>query len=97
MNIEVIATTKNDGYKISLQEEIRRALITKKGSIPMNPLYGSKLWKYRDRTLDDKTKIGIINETYDAIEYAVKRAKVKKVQILGNNSSWSLKIWVEAK
>jgi len=96
MNIEVIGEVKNDGYKISIAEEIKRVLITKRGSIPMNPLYGSNLWKYRDRTVDDKTKIGIINETFDAIEYAVKRVRVKRVDVIGN-SKWSLKIWLESR
>ncbi len=96
MNIEVTGIeSKNDGYRISIVEEIKRCLLVKRGSIPMNPYYGSDLYKYRDRTLDDRTKLGIINTTFDAIEYAVKRVKPKKVFINGkSNGSFDLKIEV---
>ena len=97
MNIEIVGSSKNEGYIISIQEEIKRVLSTKKGDIPMNPLYGSNLYKYRDRTLDDKVRVAIINETYEAIEYAVKRVKPIKVEIIGKDGSWNLKIWVETK
>jgi len=96
MNIEVIGIEQESkDYHISIEEEIRRCLITKKGSIPMNPMYGSDLWKYRDRTLDDAVKLGIINESFNAIEYAVKRVKPKKVLIDSReDGNFSLKIEV---
>jgi len=97
MTIEVLGIDDlNDGYRVSIVEEIRRCLITKKGAIPMNPNYGSDLWKYRDRTLDSATRIGIINESFDAIEWAVKRVKPKRVDIIPlADGKWGLKIEVE--
>jgi len=99
MNIDVLVSSKGltPGYHITVAEEIRRCLVTRKGSIPMNPEYGSNLYRYRDRSLDDTTRIGIINETYDAIEYAVKRVKPTRVLIdMADDGKWQLKVEVTA-
>jgi phage baseplate assembly protein W len=98
MIIEVVGESEamDAGYIISAAEEIRRVLITRKGSIPMNPGYGSDLWKYRDRTPVGEAKLGIIAETYDAIETNVRRVRPTKVQVDGDSSGkWSLRIWIE--
>ena len=68
MNIEIVGTATFDGYIINIAEEIRRVLKTKKGSIPMNPEYGSELYKLRDRTFDDEVRLKIISFTLDAID-----------------------------
>jgi len=87
----------DEGYRISVAEEIRRCLVTRKGSIPMNPEYGSNLYLYRDRSLDDTTRIGIIDESFGAIEYAVKRVKPTRVQIdMAADGKWDLIVEVAA-
>lgn len=94
---EILVSSKGlkPHYHIGVAEEIRRCLVTRNGSIPMNPEYGSNLYLYRDRGLDDATRIAVINETYDAIEYAVKRINPTRVQILPTEDGrWQLKIEV---
>ena len=94
---EILISSKglSPHYHITVAEEIRRCLLTRKGDIPMNPSYGSDLYRYRDRSLDDATRIAVINETYDAIEYAVKRITPTRVQILPTEyGRWQLKIEV---
>ncbi|GEM_PF-1405762 len=99
IDLEVFGVEKADSsYRISVIEEIRRVLITKKGSIPMNPNYGSNLYLYRDRTLDSQTKLGIISETFEAIEENVSRVKPSRVDVVQNgDGNFALKIWLEAK
>lgn len=81
MMIEVVGESRmsEDGYIITVAEEIRRVLMTRKGSIPMNPEYGSDLYLYRDRQLDNDTRLSIIAETFDAIERSVRRAQPTRV------------------
>ena len=83
INVTDPATGHNvqPGYIIAAAEEIRRVLVTPKGSIPMNPDYGSDLYLYRDRTLDGETTVGIIGETFDAIERNVRQAVPTRVQV----------------
>ena len=83
MIIDVVGVDEsmNKGYIINIDEEIRRVLITKKGSIPMSPSYGSDLWRYKDRTLDAETRLGLINETFDAIELNIDRIEPTKAKI----------------
>ncbi|ADV47026.1 hypothetical protein [Nitratifractor salsuginis] len=96
MMIDVVGATQQAGYIIDPAEEICRVLITRKGSIPMNPGYGSDLWKYRDRMPIGEVKLGIIAETYEAIEANVSRVRPIRVQVNGDSSGkWSLKVWVE--
>ena len=96
MNVEVIGNTTFDGYLISISEEIRRVLITKKGSIPMNPEYGSELYKLRDRTLSDEVRLKIISYTFDAIDKWVKRVKCKKVDVIPvNDKKYNLRIEID--
>ena len=85
MDIEVISKNLNDGYLISITKEIKRVLKTQKGSIPMNPEYGSELYKLRDRTINDETKLKIISFTFEAIDKWVDRVKCKRVEILPKN------------
>jgi len=96
VNVEVICNTTFDGYLISISEEIRRVLITKKGSIPMNPEYGSELYKLRDRTLSDEVRLKIISYTFDAIDKWVKRVKCKKVDVIPvNDKEFNLRIEID--
>jgi len=88
----------NAGYIISVAEEIRRVLITRKGSIPMNPYYGSDLWKYWDRTLDGETRLGIISETFDAIERNVTRVRPTRAIVEREaDGKFRLRVEVEAR
>ena len=96
MNIEVIGNAIFDGYLISVSEEIKRVLITKKNSIPMNPEYGSELYKLRDRTLSDEVRLQIISYTFDAIDRWVKRVKCKKVDVVAvNDKEFNLRIEID--
>ena len=96
MNVEVIGNATFDGYLISISEEIRRVLITKKGSIPMNPEYGSELYKLRDRTLNDEIRLKIISYTFDAIDKWIDRVKCKKVDVVPvNDKKYNLRIEID--
>jgi len=96
MNVEVIGPNAFDGYLISVSEEIRRVLVTKKGSIPMNPEYGSELYKLRDRTLDDEVRLKIISFTFDAIDRWVDRVKCKRVDVIPvNDKEFDLRIEID--
>ena len=96
MNIEVIGDSTFDGYLISVSEEIKRVLKTKKGSIPMNPEYGSELYKLRDRTLDDEVRLKIISFTFDAIDRWVDRVKCKRVDVIAlNDKEFNLRIEID--
>jgi len=96
MNVEVIGNANFDGYIIGIEEEIRRVLITKKGSIPMNPEYGSELYKSRDRTLDDEVRLKIVAYTFDAIDRWVDRVKCKKVDVIPvNDKEFNLRIEID--
>ena len=96
MNIEVIGDSTFDGYVISVSEEIKRVLKTKKGSIPMNPEYGSELYKLRDRTLDDEVRLKIISFTFDAIDRWVDRVKCKRVDVIAlNDKEFNLRIEID--
>ena len=98
IDTQIIGHADKAGYLIGVSEEIRRVLITRKGSIPMNPGYGSDLWRYRDRSLDDVTRLGIIAETFDTIERNVSRVKPTRVQISQRrDGAFGLKIILEAK
>jgi phage baseplate assembly protein W len=94
--ISPVTEHRDDGYIITIAEEIRRVLVTRKGSIPMNPDYGSDLWRYRDRTLDTDTRIGIIAESFEAIERSVKRVQPTKVEVLQSaDGKFALKVYIE--
>jgi len=96
MNVEVIGNANFDGYIIGIEEEIRRVLITKKGSIPMNPEYGSELYKSRDRTLDDEVRLKIVAYTFDAIDRWVDRVKCKRVDVIPvNDKEFNLRIEID--
>ena len=96
MNIDVIGTADFNGYIIDVAEEIRRVLKTKKGSIPMNPEYGSELYKLRDRTMNDETRLKAISYTFDAIDKWVDRVKCKKVEPLPlNDKEYKLRIEID--
>ena len=96
MNIEIVGTATFDGYIIDIAEEIRRVLKTKKGSIPMNPEYGSELYKLRDRTFDDEVRLKIIAYTFDAIDRWVDRVKCKKVDVIPvNDKEFNLRIEID--
>lgn len=96
MEIEVIGAAEFDGYIIDVAEEIRRVLITRQGSIPMNPEYGSELHKLRDRTMSDEVRLKIIGYTFDAIDRWVERVRCKKVEIEPvNDTQYKLRIEVE--
>jgi len=96
MNIEVVGDSTFDGYLISVSEEIKRVLKTKKGSIPMNPEYGSELYKLRDRTLDDEVRLKIISFTFDAIDRWVDRVKCKRVDVIAlNDKEFNLRIEID--
>ena len=88
--------TAGDRYIIDVYEEVRRVLITKKGSIPMNPEYGSELYKLRDRTLSDEVRLNIISFTFDAIDRWVERVRCKRVDVIPvNNREYDLRIEVD--
>ena len=96
MNIEIIGNDTFDGYIINVAEEIRRVLKTQKGSIPMNPEYGSELYKLRDRTLDDEVRLNIISYSYDAIDRWVDRVKCKKIDVIAiDNKNFDLRIEID--
>ena len=96
MNVEVIGNATFDGYLISISEEIRRVLITKKGSIPMNPEYGSELYKLRDRTLNDEIRLKIISYAFEAIDKWIDRVKCKKVDVIPvNDKEFNLRIEID--
>jgi len=96
MNVEVIGNVAFDGYIISIGEEIKRVLKTRKNSIPMNPEYGSELYKLRDRTLSDEVRLKIISYTFDAIDKWVKRVKCKKVDVIPvNDKEFNLRIEID--
>jgi len=96
MDVQVIGTATFDGYIIDVAEEIRRVLKTKKGSIPMNPEYGSELYKLRDRTMDNETKLKAISYTFDAIDRWVDRVKCKKVEVIAlNDKQFDLRIEID--
>lgn len=96
VDVEVIGNVTFDGYIIGINEEIRRVLITKKGSIPMNPEYGSELYKLRDRTLSNEVKLKAISYTFDAIDRWIKRIKCKKVDVIAlNDNKFKLRIEVD--
>ena len=71
----------SDGYIVDVAEEIRRVLITRRGSIPMNPEYGSRLYELRDRTFDDETKLWAIEYTHEAIDRWVDRVRCDRVVV----------------
>ncbi len=88
--------TAGDRYIIDISEEVRRVLITRKGTIPMNPEYGSELYKLRDRTLSDEVRLNIISFTFEAIDKWVDRVKCKKVDVIPiNNREYDLRIEVD--
>jgi len=96
MNIEVIGNISFDGYIIDVVQEIKRVLITKKGSIPMNPEYGSELYKLRDRTINDETRLKVISYTFETIDRWVDRVKCKKVDVIAlNDKQFDLRIEIE--
>ena len=96
MNIEIVGTATFDGYIIDITEEIRRVLKTKKGSIPMNPEYGSELYKLRDRTLSDEIRLKAISYTFDAIDKWVDRVKCKRVDVIPvNDKEFNLRIEID--
>jgi phage baseplate assembly protein W len=98
MIIEIVTqdSITDAGYIIPVEEEIRRVLITRRGSIPMNPVYGSDLWRYRDRTLDGPTRLAIISEVYDAIERNIQRVVPTRVEITGDSAGrFGLKIYLQ--
>ena len=99
MSIEVVGdhhSSTDEQYLISVSEEIRRVLSTRKGAIPMNPDYGSDLWRYRDRTLDALTRLGVINASFDAIEAAVTRVVPTRVEIVSaGDGKWGLRVSIK--
>jgi len=96
MDVQVIGTATFDGYIIDVAEEIRRVLKTKKGSIPMNPEYGSELYKLRDRVMNDETRLKAISYTFDAIDRWIDRVKCKKVEVIAlNDKQFDLRIEID--
>ena len=96
MNVEVIGTISFDGYIIDVAEEIKRVLMTKKGSIPMNPEYGSELYKLRDRTMNDETRLKVISYAFEAIDRWIDRVKCKKVDVIAlNDKQFDLRIEID--
>ena len=96
IEVETDTSITDAGYRIGVAEEVRRVLITRKGSIPMNPSYGSDLYKYRDRTLDDEARLGLIAESFEAIETNVERVVPTRVEITGDSAgSFGLKIYLQ--
>jgi len=96
MNVEVIGNISFDGYIIDVAEEIKRVLMTKKGSIPMNPEYGSELYKLRDRTMNDETRLKVISYTFEAIDRWIDRVKCKKVDVIAlNDKQFDLRIEID--
>jgi len=92
----VVTNTAGDTYIIDVAEEIRRVLITKKGSIPMNPEYGSELYKLRDRGSNDETRLKAISYTFEAIDRWVNRVRCKKVDVIAlSYDEFKLRIEVE--
>jgi len=96
IDVIVASTVSADGYIIDIAEEIRRVSITKKGSIPMNPEYGSELYKLRDRTLNDEIRLKAISYTFEAIDRWVNRVRCKKVDVIAlSYDEFKLRIEVE--
>ena len=96
MNIEIIGNSNFDGYLITIDEEIKRVLATKKGTIPMNPEYGSDLYKLRDRTLSDEIRLKIISYTFEAIDKWIDRVKCKKVDVISlDDKKYNLRIEID--
>jgi phage baseplate assembly protein W len=82
MIVEVVgAPTDEDGYIVDVAEEIRRVLITRRGSVPMNPEYGSRLYELRDRSFDDRTKLLAIEYVHEAIDRWVDRVRCSRVDV----------------
>ena len=70
--------------------------MTQKGAIPMNPEYGSELYKLRDRTMSDEVRLKTIGYTFDAIDRWVERVRCKRVDIVPiNDAEYKLRIEVE--
>ena len=45
VDVEVVGINKTDKkYFITVEEEIRRVLLTRKGAVPHNEVYGSNLY-----------------------------------------------------
>ena len=96
MNVEIIGNISFDGYIIDVAQEIKRVLMTKKGSIPMNPEYGSELYKLRDRTMNDETRLKVISYAFEAIDRWIDRVKCKKVDVIAlNDKQFDLRIEID--
>ena len=80
LNLNIDDTSiKNDGYIVSIYDEIKRVLTTKLGSRVMNPNYGSEYYKLRDRDFDDEWRLFAIKYTFEAIQNNIKRVFCKRV------------------
>jgi phage baseplate assembly protein W len=86
----------DDGYRITVAEEIRRVLQTKRGAIPMNPDYGSDLHQWVDRSLDGVTRLGLIRDSFDAIERNITRIIPTRVEIIMlSDGAFGLKVHIQ--
>lgn len=56
-------------------------LNTRKGAVPLNPLFGSDIWKYLDKPANIAIP-GIILEATEAINLWERRVKVEEIQVL---------------
>jgi hypothetical protein len=67
-------------YIVSVAEEIVRLLTTPIGSRVMRPIYGSELYKLRDRENDGYWRLMAIKYTFEAINGWIERVRCRKVQ-----------------
>lgn len=86
-------TLENDGYIVSIYNEIKRVLMTPIGSRVMNPFYGSEYYLLRDRDFDDEWRLMAIKYTFEAIQNNIARVFVKRV--LFDNIGEETKITLE--
>ena len=68
-------------YEISINDSIRRILLTPIGTRVMLPEFGSRLWELIDKEIDDEWIILAIEYTYEAIEKWEERVEITRVMI----------------
>lgn len=77
-------------YYVSIQESIVRILTTRLTERVGRPLYGSDLYKLRDRKVDDEFRLLATKYIYTAIKNNESRVKFKKLHFGYKNNKHTL-------
>jgi phage baseplate assembly protein W len=76
----------SDGYDVSIADSLKDIFTTRKGSVVMNPEFGSDLYLLIDRRIDDEWLIDFRRYIADAVAFEP-RIELASVEITATNAT----------